>query len=79
MKNQKKLHNFQVSAVTWHEISEVGMPPRSLHFTQGEIERVFLLRGEWSIFTGYAYKDGSGFDGGENPDTVRAWAIIDGF
>ncbi|TXH00080.1 MAG: hypothetical protein E6R08_01185 [Nevskiaceae bacterium] len=67
--------------VKWHEIAQVGTPPlelRSYAVGPNVVPRIFLCRGEWSIFTSRMHSDGSGFEQQED-DVVQAWAIIDGF
>lgn len=69
------------SRVKWNEIARVGMPSAELqNYPVGPnvVPRIFLCRGEWSIFTSRMHSDGSGFDQ-EDDDVVQAWAIIDGF
>lgn len=70
---------FHTTKVKWNEIAKVGMPPKELRFIGvNEVERTFLCRGEYSIFTSPVFGDGSGFVD-EGDDTVQAWAIVDGF
>lgn len=68
--------------VRWNTISEVGNPPEELRYQDAEhnIERQFLVKGEYSIEVAYLFRDGSGFDMPEHStDTPVAWAIIEGF
>lgn len=45
---------------------------------EGAVPRIFLCRGEWSIFTSTMFDDASGFTAAET-DQVVAWAVIEGF
>lgn len=69
--------------VIWHEIKKVGMPTkedRTMTVGRDELERTFLIRGEYSITAACAFPDGSGFELDEYCyDIPQAWAIIDGF
>lgn len=68
--------------VQWNSIKAVGMPPEELRYQDVEhnIERQFLVKGEYSIQVAYMFRDGSGFDMPEDSlDTPEAWAVIEGF
>lgn len=68
--------------VKWNVIKEVGKPPESLRFIDEErnIERQFLVKGEYSIECCYLFSDGSGFDmPQDSTDEPVAWAIVEGF
>lgn len=69
--------------VFWHKIADVGMPSeaeRVININGNTCDRKFLIRGEYSITTAYAFSDGSGFDTDDHySDTPQAWAIIKGF
>ena len=71
------------SKVKWQEIDKVGIPPKSLRTIDSNgtpVSRTFLLRGEYSITTAYAFDDGSGFmTDNDYSDNITAWAIVDGF
>lgn len=65
--------------IRWTEISK-SMPPKDAWVDGQGLWREFLLRGEYSIFTGRLFKDGSGFSVPDDVvDSPMAWAIIDGF
>jgi hypothetical protein len=80
MKTEQMPEGVRVTKVKWHEIATEGMPPKEIRLYANGVDRTFLVRGEWSIYTAYVYSDGSGFDTPEhNSDTAIAWAVIDGF
>lgn len=69
------------SKINWNEIEKVGRPTRELRIQEigkCKVPRIFLCRGEYSIFTSTMFEDGSGFADEEN-DPAKAWAVIDGF
>lgn len=70
-----------VTSVNWHEIETEGMPKKSLRTVNGDIPRIFLIRGEYSITTACMVEQGSAcFDTEPNYcDNIIAWAIIEGF
>lgn len=68
--------------VKWNVIAEVGTPPKELYFQDEkcQIERAFLVKGEYSLQVAFLYHDGSGFDMPEGSmDTPVAWAVVEGF
>lgn len=69
------------SSIKWQSLAKVGMPPKELRKIEGtEVSRTFLLRGEYSITTAFAYDDGSGFITDELfTDNITDWAIVEGF
>lgn len=80
MKTKNIPDDVHVTKVKWHEIAKVGMPPKEVRLNENGVDRTFLVRGEWSIFTAYLFNDGSGFDSPEySSDSAVAWAIVDGF
>lgn len=68
--------------INWNYVEEVGNPSQDLRFIDPDhnIERQFLLKGDYSIQVAYLYGDGSGFDTPDDwTDTPIAWAMIEGF
>lgn len=66
------------TSVNWQEIAEAGMPPAALRKKENGLDRTFLVRGEYSLYTAHVFADGSGFDA-DTDDTPVAWAAIVGF
>jgi hypothetical protein len=69
-----------ITKVKWQNISKVGMPTKELRFIDEnqQVQRTFLLKGEYSISIGWVFSDGSGFET-DSDDKPLEWAIIEGF
>lgn len=69
---------IRTTKIKWNEIAKVGFPPAELRKTENGCDRIFLCRGEYSMFCCHMHDDGSGF-GHDHEESVVAWAVVEGF